>query len=166
MAGLSILLAPCFNIKKSVAEFSVAEVPKMLTYEKSSSRCSRGKPTCAVKKKNLNPRECRIRTMKNVAKTSSPRILSMNLWREGASKIYKSGGQSGHPKNIPFQPVSSHHRFPQMLQIGFRLSIEMVEPLYGEPQGKCLHFSVFLRNRFRLLKKANRRMRSKLLFGA
>ena len=60
--------------------------------------------------------------------------------------MHKSGGQSGHPKHIPFQPVSSHHKFPQMLRTGFRLSIEMVGPLYGEPQGKCLHVSVFLHN--------------------
>ena len=68
--------------KKSGAEFSEAEVPKILTCEKRSSQFSRGKPTDAVTfrvpSKKMNPWECRIRRIKNVAKTSSPRIFSMN----------------------------------------------------------------------------------------
>ena len=77
--------------KKSVAEFSVAEVPKVLTYEKTSSQFSREKPTDAVKfrvpsKKNESP-GMQDQNNEKCCQDLNSRILSMNLWREGAWKI-------------------------------------------------------------------------------
>ena len=71
--------------------------------------------------------------------------------------MHKSRGQSGHPKHIPFQPVSSHHKFPQKCcKLGVSSGLRWWGHFMGEPQGKCLHFSVFPHNCFRLLTTTNR----------
>ena len=96
-----------------------------------------------------------------------PQALEFYPWICGGKehgRCINPGGNRGIQNTFHVNP-SSHHKFPQMLQTGFKLSIEMVGPLYGEPQGKCLHFPVFLRHCFRLLTTANRRMHSRS-FGA